>query len=177
MRLPAFRLTFSAPSFDWLERFAGRRFLLYAVYTAVLFAIFLVVNFPHELIVRRAVRALDLGALHLDVAGARFAWWNGYELQGVRLTQRDPEMPPLLETSTLYIRPGLKDLLRGQVSSLELEGPLYGGKIEGRWVSGEGMMRASVRFQGVQLGRYHPLTSLLEEGQIGGVLSGTVTLE
>ena len=62
-------------SFDWLEGFGGRRVLLYSVYTLLLFLIFLVANFPHDVLVKRALRAVDLGSVALTVERARFAWW------------------------------------------------------------------------------------------------------
>ncbi len=177
MRLPLLRLPIARPSFDWLARLASRRFLLYALYTLVLFLIFMVVNFPHNVLVQRALRRVDLGTLRLDVQNTHFAWWNGYELRGVRLTQVGGEPLPLLEASSLYVRPGLDGLLRGELSSLRVRGQVYGGHVDASWVAGEDVARSSVRFRDLQVARYQLLTSRLEEGEARGVVSGAVTFE
>jgi len=176
LRLPLPRVSFS---FDWLDALGGRRFLLYALYTLLLFAVFVVVNFPHDVVVQRALRAVDLGPVALGVGGTRFAWYKGYELRGVQLKQRSsgPESPPILESTSLYVRPGLDGLLRGQLSSVYVSGALYNGAVDARWTTSDGMMRATLELRDVQLERYRFLTSLFEEGQVGGKISGTVTVE
>lgn len=179
MRLPALRLTIPRPSFDWFEGIDGRRILLYTLYTFVLFAIFLVANFPHDVVVKRALRELDRGAIVPSVERARFAWFNGYELQGVKLVARprDPSTPPLLESPSLYVRPGLDGLMRGRLSSLYLSGSLYGGEADAQWSYEGGMNRATLKLDDVQLGRYLYLRSLLDEGQLAGRLSGVLSAE
>lgn len=173
--MPALRLSMPRLSFDWLEGFGGRRVLLYSIYTLLLFLVFLIANFPHEVLVKRAVRVVD----GLTVERARFAWFRGYELGGVQLKPgpRDADAPPLLESSSLYIRPGLDGLLRGKVESVFANGLFYGGKVDGSFRQVDGMTRAGLELNGVQIGRYPYLTGLLEEGQIGGKLSGAVTFE
>lgn len=178
MRLPALRLSLPRPSFDWLEGFDGRRFLLYGLYTVVLFVVFSIANFPHDMILQRALRAFDLGPVQLAVGQARFAWWNGYELRKVALTQRGaPDLPPLLESSSLYLRPGYDGLIRGELSSVLAHGLMYGGAVDASFSRGDGLMHATLQLSDLQIGRYPLIVNLLEEGQIGGVLSGTVSFE
>lgn len=181
MRLPSLRVSLPRPSFlfDWLDILGGRRFLFYTLYTVILFAVFLVVNFPHDAVVQRALRAADLGPVAVGVGGARFAWYKGYELRGVQLRQRGsgPDRPPILESASLYVRPGLDGLLRGRLSSVYVSGALYNGALDARWTMNDGTMRATLDLRDVQLERYRFLTSLFEEGQVGGKLSGTVTAE
>ena len=177
MRLSVFRLSIPRLSFDWLEGFGGRRFFLYALFTGLLFVIFAIVNFPYRAVVERALSELDLQPFRLEVAATRFAWFKGVELRGVQLTEPERSGWPLLESSQLYLRPGLGGLLRGSLSSVNANGTLYGGAIDVRWVGGEGMTRTALEFRGLQLARYRPLTSLLETGQVTGVLSGAATVE
>ena len=177
MRLSVFRLSIPRLSFDWLEGFGGRRFFLYALFTGLLFVIFAIVNFPYRAAVERALSELDLQPFRLEVAATRFAWFKGVELRGVQLTEPERSAWPLLESSQLYLRPGLGGLLRGSLSSVNANGTLYGGAIDVRWVGGEGMTRTALEFRGLQLARYRPLTSLLETGQVTGVLSGAATVE
>jgi hypothetical protein len=88
MQAPSFRVAMPRLSFDWLEGFGGRRFFLYVLYTLVVFVIFLVVNFPHDVLIQRALRQVDLGSVSLSVGGARFAWHRGYELQRLQVTEK-----------------------------------------------------------------------------------------
>ena len=122
-------------SFDWLEGLGGRRFFLYALYSLIVFAVFLVVNFPHDVLIQRALREVDLGSVELAISDARFAWHRGYELQRLRLLEKDapPEAPPLLQSSSVFVRPGLDGLVRGQVSSAFLDSALYGGDLHAAW--------------------------------------------
>jgi type II secretion system protein N len=181
MRLPALRLpSLSLPS-DWFEGLITRRTLLYALYTGVLFLVFLIANFPYHVLVQRALKSVDLSSqgLRLEVGDGRFAWWRGYELQRVRLTPTEPDALPLMEASSLYVRPGLDGLLRGQINSLHLLGLMYGGAVDGTVAMGDGMRRATVTVDGLQLHRYPALASLLQlqDGALAGDLSGVITIE
>lgn len=179
MRLPAFRLPTWRPSFDRFEGFGGRRTLLYAAYTGVLFLIFLVANFPHHALVQRFLKSVDLQdqGMRIEVGDTRFAWWRGYELQRVRLASTDPDRLPFVEASSIFVRPGLDGLLRGEISSAQVRGLLYGGQVDGAFTSGAGMRRAIVTIDGVQLQRYPLASSFLDEGTVAGLLSGAITIE
>jgi type II secretion system protein N len=179
MQTPSSRIAMPRLSFDWLEGFGGRRFLLYALYTLVVFVVFLVVNFPHDVLVQRILRQVDLGPVALSVGNTRFAWYRGYELQHLQLTEKEapPDTPPLLQSSSVFVRPGLEGLLHGQVSSAYLDSSLYGGELHATWSTQDGMNRVTLRLNGLQIQRYGYLTRLLEKGEVGGLLSGAVTLE
>jgi len=179
MRFPRVRLAVPRLSLDWLSGLMGRSVVLYALYTLVVFLIFLVINFPHDVLVQRVLREVDLRPLRLDIAAARFAWWKGYELRGVRLTRigDDRGTPPLLEGSNLYVRPGFSELIRGRLGSAYLTALMYKGVVEGSWVTNDGTNRATLRLDGLDIGSYRFLTNALEDGQIGGRLSGAVTVE
>jgi type II secretion system protein N len=179
MQAPSFRVAMPRLSFDWLEGFGGRRFFLYVLYTLVVFVIFLAVNFPHDVLIQRALRQVDLGSVSLSVGGARFAWHRGYELQRLQVTEKGapPDLPPLLQSSSVFVRPGLDGLLRGEVSSAYLDSSLYGGDLHAAWSTQDGMNRVTLQLDGLQIHRYPYLTRLLEKGQIDGILSGAVTLE
>jgi type II secretion system protein N len=178
MRLFGLRMRMLRPSFERLPAISGR-FLLYAAYTIVLFLIFLIANFPHHVLVRRALDSLNLGPVQLDVEATRFAWWKGYELRGVRLIQADAglDMPPLLESRSLYVRPGVSSLLRGELSSLRVSGLLYNGDIVANWVAENGGGRVTLSMDSLEIGRYPLITGLLEEGQILGRISGFLSIE
>ena len=176
MRVPALRLPAWRPSFDWFDGVSRRAVVLYSLYTILLFVVFLFANFPHGVFVQRALSAFELPGMQLDVGDARFAWWRGFELQRIRLAPEDPERPAYLETSSLYVRPGLSGLLRGQLRSLQVSGPLYGGTMDGSVTSGD-VQRGTLTLDAVQLERYPLLATLLEGGTVTGTLSGALTVE
>lgn len=179
MRLPALRLPAFRLSFDWLPSFGNRRVLLYGLYTGILFLIFLVANFPHNALVQRVIKSVDLQGqgMRLEVGDTRFAWWHGYELQRVRLAPVDPDRLPFMEASSIFVRPGLDGLLRGQIHSVHATALMYGGELEGELNVSEGMRRATVTIDGLQLQRYPLASSFLQEGTVAGLLSGAITVE
>jgi type II secretion system protein N len=181
MRLPAVRLPSVRLPFDWFEGFGGRRTLLYALYTGVLFLVFLLANFPYNAIVQRVLKSVDLEAqgMRLDVGDGRFAWWHGYELQRVKLLSTDPDHPPFAEAASIYVRPGLDGLLRGRINSLYLLGLMYGGQVDGTVAVQDGVQRATVTFDRLQLQRYANAAGLLQlqDGSVAGDLSGVITIE
>ena len=181
MRLPAVRLPSLRLPVDWLDGMGGRRTLLYALYTGALFFVFLLANFPHNVIVQRLLRSVDLEGqgMRLDVGDTRFAWWRGYELQRVRLLSTDPDRLPFAEAGSIFVRPGLAGLLRGQLSSLTLLGLMYGGEVDGTVNIEDGVSRATVTIDGLQLQRYAAAAGLLQlqDGTLAGDLSGVITIE
>ncbi|MBI4516058.1 MAG: type II secretion system protein GspN [Deltaproteobacteria bacterium] len=178
MRFPRLRLRLPRPSFEWLGGAINRTTVLYGLFTLVLFLVFLVVNFPHDVLVRRVVSRLNLSPLALDFNSAGFAWHKGYELRGLRLSAAAaPEAAPLLECTTLDVRPLLAGLLRGQLSGLTWQGELYGGSAGGQWTITSNGGAGQVDFAQLDLGRYRPLTAYLEEGQLGGQVAGSFSVQ
>jgi len=176
MRLPSISL----PSLGLGERFDSaqtRRVALYALYTFVLFAVFMLVNFPYLALVDRALQGIETGPLRVEVAGARFAWWRGLELTGVRLVDRDLGNVPLLEIPRSYVRPSWIGLMRGQLASAALDAEAYGGTTSWQWSSGNDVGRVQGHLQDLQLARHRGLMGVFEAGQISGLLSGDVDVE
>jgi type II secretion system protein N len=177
MRLPSLRLPRLAT--DWIPALPGRSGVLYALYTIVLFCVFLIAQFPHDVLVRRALSAVDLQPLQLDYETTHFAWWRGYEFRNINLTLAgdDRSVPPLFESSSIFLRPGWSGLLRGQLSSVFADATLYGGQADGSWTTENGLQRVTLQLDELQIARYRWLSTLFEEGTIGGRLSGAVSAE
>lgn len=175
MRMPALRLPAWRPSFDWTE-LATRSVILYALYTLVLFGVFLFANFPHGLLVQRVLRSVQVPGLRLDVGDVRFAWWRGFELQRVVVAPSDPSQPAFFEAPSLYVRPAFGDLVRGRLQSVDVSGSLYGGTVDGSLSRGE-LNRVSLTFDGLQLQRYPLLNAALQGGQVTGRASGAISVE
>jgi type II secretion system protein N len=178
MRFPRIRLRLPRISFDWLGGVIDRTVLLYGVFTLVLFLVFLIVNFPHDILIRRAVSQLRLEPIQLDFQSAHFAWHRGYELRGLQLLANGGgEMPPLLECSTVDLWPNLGGLVRGEFRGVSLDGELYGGHASGEWVVSDGGGAGHVELSGLEVGRYRALAAQFDEGQVTGQLSAAVTVQ
>jgi type II secretion system protein N len=176
MKVPALRLPAWRPSLDSLEGLGGRSVWLYTVYTLVLFVVFLFANFPHGLLLQRVLSAVEVPGMRLEVGDARFAWWHGFELQRVHLGPDDPTRPAYLEATSLFVRPGIDGLFSGRPRAFNVQGPLYGGYVNGQFASGD-MNRATVTLDAVALQQYPLFAELLQGGQLAGVLSGALTVE
>jgi type II secretion system protein N len=179
MRLPSLRLPALRRSVDRVEGSGGRSTALYALYTAVLFLVFMVVNFPHHVVVQRFLSSIDLQeqGLRLEVGDTRFAWWRGYELQRVRLASVDPAQPPFLELGSLYVRPGMDGLWRGELNSAQLLGLMYGGEVAASLANADGAQRANISFDRIAIHEHPMVATLLQEGVVTGVLSGAIAIE
>ena len=176
MRMPALRLPAWRPSFDWTEGLATRGVILYALYTVVLFAVFLLAHLPYKELVHRALQSAQPPGMRIDVSDVRFAWWNGFELQGVRIAPADPSQPAYFEAPSVYVRPAFADLIRGRLQSIDVSGSLYGGTVDGSLSRGE-LNRLSLNFDGLQLQRYALLGVALQGGQLAGRASGKISVE
>jgi len=176
MRMPALRLPAWRPSLDWSEGLGSRSTLLYGLYTFVLFCVFLFANFPHKVLVQRVLHSIEIPGVRLDVGDVRFAWWRGFELQHVLVAPSDPAQPAFFESASMYVRPAIADLVRGQLQSLALSGTLYGGTLDGTLSSGD-VKRVSINVAGLQLQTYPLLGSLLGGGQLAGKVSGALSVE
>jgi len=176
MRFPSI----SMPSLGLGDRFDSaqtRRVALYVVYTLLLFAVFMLVNFPYLALVDRALHGLRSGPLRVEVAGARFAWWHGLELTGLRLIDSDFGHQPLLEIPRSYVRPSWLGLMRGQLASAQLDAEAYGGTTSWQWSSGSDVGRVQGHLEGLQIARHRALMALFDAGEISGLLSGDVDVE
>jgi type II secretion system protein N len=178
MQLARFRIPRPTLSFDWLGELGGRSLILYMGYTSVLFLICLLVTFPHELLIRRALTTVNQGSVNVDFTSAGFGWTRGYELTGLRITSRNAaDQTPLLECSRFFVRPAFGELLRGNPYALVVGADLYGGTAQGEVSFKGGNLAGNVEWHDLSLGRYRALTALLEDGQLAGRLSGQFGFE
>jgi type II secretion system protein N len=153
--------------------------LLYIAYTAVLFVVFLIVTFPHELLIRRALSGINQGAVAVQFNAANFAWFRGYELTGLRVAPAaaDDGRAPYLECSHVWVRPALGALVRGNPYAMQMSADLYGGTALGEARLADGNLVGNVQWHGIDLARYRTLTALLDEGQLTGKISGQFDFE
>ncbi len=178
MRLPRLRLPIPAPSVEWFASAGARRTLLYLGYTALLFVVFLLLTFPHDLLIRTALSSVSRGPVAVEFSGADFAWLNGYELSGLRVGSTSADgQAPYLECTHLWVRPALGALLRGNLYDLLLQAELYGGTAQGELHLNDGASNGMLQWKDLNLGRYRTLTALLDEGQIAGRVSGFLNFE
>lgn len=171
MRMPSF-------SFGGVGELFNRTMLLYIVFTVALFCVFLVSTFPYDIVVGRVLAMVQSPTVVVDVKSTEFAWHRGLALNGVRVSSLVGDTTaPYLELNRLWVRPVLTELVRGNPYALALEAELYGGNAEGTLNVDGQTVAGSVNLESASLGRYRTLTSLLEEGQVAGRLSGKVSFE
>lgn len=155
-----------------------RTMALYVAYTLALFVVFVVATFPYQILVDRLVGMVESETVDIDFKEAHFAWHRGLALRQVRLSALAAETAgPLLEVETLWVRPVLAELVRGNPYALALRAELYGGAANGFLQLRDQIVSGTLGVEAVSLGRYRPLTSLLEEGHIAGRISGQVSFE
>jgi len=142
---------------------------LYAGFTFVLFVVFLVVTFPYDVLVRRALSGLQGSPVVIDFQVARFAWHRGIALDGFELRLADAATPvPALEAASVWLRPAFGQLVRGNPYAIELQADLYGGTAAVDADLSAGRLVGTVSLDAISIGRYGPLASMLEEGRLGG---------
>jgi type II secretion system protein N len=177
MQLPRLTLPMPRLSFEWLGVLGNRRMWLYIGYTTLLFLVFLVATFPHEVLVRRVMSMAGSGPRALQFNGARFAWHKGFEISGVKFPGIGDGDTPLLELSHVWVRPLFSALVRGNPYALNLDADLYGGGATAQIDLSNGRFVGTVQLEAIDLGRFRTLTALLQEGQLGGHLSGQLDFE
>ncbi len=157
--------------------FFRRSWVLYGIYTLVLFLVFIVTTFPHDILVRRALEMVPQNTVVVGIDATRFAWWNGWEVQGLRVNAvpLTEGAPALVELTRLQLRPDWGSWMRGRFSSIALWGDLYGGTADGRIAYGAGdppSIAAQLQWSGVEVQRYPALTTWLDEGRVSGTIAG-----
>jgi type II secretion system protein N len=176
MRFPRLRLPRPRLSFEWVGALGGRTTLLYVGYTLTLFVVCLLVTFPHELLVRRALSSVNQGAVDVTFKSLSLGY-NGYEISNARVTPASDDQAPYLECSRVWVRPSVAALVRGNPYDFLLSADLYGGQARGEMSVAGGALNGWVQWRDIELGRYRAVTSLLDEGQLGGKVSGQFTFE
>jgi len=176
MRFPRLRLPRPRLSFEWLGALGGRTTLLYVGYTLVLFLVCLLITFPHELLVRRALAPIVRGTVDVDFKSLRLGY-NGYEISSARVTSASDGQAPYLECNRVWVRPSLAALVRGNPYDFLVSADLYGGQARGEVNVAGGALNGWLQWRDVEIGRYRTVTSLLDEGQLGGKVSGQFTFE
>jgi type II secretion system protein N len=178
MRFPRLRLPRPGLSLEWLGELGGRRTILYLGYTAILFIVFLLLTFPHELLIRRMLSSAGQGPVAVEFTDASFAWFHGYEIRGMRIESAGADgQTPYLECSHLWVRPALSALVRGNPYDLLLYADLYGGTAQGELLMNGRSVNGSMQWNDLDLGRYRTLTALFDEGQLAGRVSGYFNFE
>ena len=171
MRLPALRLP--GLSFEWARGMVSRTTVMYVVFTVGLFVVFLVLTFPHDLLVRRALSAVNRGPVSVDFKTVSLSF-RGYDVAGIRVGTEDA--PPYLECSHVWIRPSLAALVRGNPYDFVVSADLYEGEASGQLSLGSSLV-GSVQWRGLNLSGYRLLTAMLEDGRLSGKVSGQFTFE
>jgi type II secretion system protein N len=161
-----------------LGRFVPRRLprgsaLGWLGWTAAWFLFFLLITFPHELIVghwRDEIAARSGWQIRYDDVWLRP--WNGYHLAQARLIAPGKEIEPWLSAAEVVFRPSLSVLIGGSAFPLHFSASAYGGRLEGS-IDPAGAL--DIEWDGLRMADYPRFTKLLE-GAWSGALSGEIHL-
>ncbi len=145
----------------------------YVAWTLGCFAFFLVITFPHDLLVRRWV----------DQFAAQSGWqvryakvwlrpWNGYHLSSVELIAPGADVQPWVSLGEITLRPSWRVLVGGGVMPITFAAAAYGGSLDGVVQP----TALDLEWSDLHLAQYPRLTSLVEGAWTGDV-SGSVTLK
>ena len=110
------------------RRLPGRTGLGLVIWTAAWFVFFLVITFPHDLIVghwRDEIAARSGWQVRYDDVWLRP--WNGYHLAQARLIAPGKDLEPWLAAGEVVFRPSLSAFLGAAVFPFYFSGSAYGG--------------------------------------------------
>jgi type II secretion system protein N len=145
----------------------------YATWTAGWFLVFLVLTFPHDLVVRHWTDQItERSGWRLRFEDASFRPWSGYHLTQARLIAPGKDLEPWVATEQVGARPWWTAVLRGSVFPIFFSGSAYAGTFEGS-VDPSGIL--DLWWSDLHLSEYPRLTRLLE-GTWAGNLSGEIHL-
>jgi len=128
-------------------------------------------------LIRRVLTTFNQGNVNVEFASAGFGGLQGYELTGLKVTPRNAGQLPYLECNRFFVRPAFAELVRGNPYALAISAELYGGTAQGTVNFKGGNLAGDVEWRDISLGRYRTLTTLLDEGQLAGRLSGQLGFE
>lgn len=107
----------------------GSRRMLWVLYSALSFLIFILLTFPAELLLQRVMTTVgQTSALQIRYSAGEWSWFQGWTLKDLSI-ERNGIAP--LRISRLTISPSFFGLLFGQPFPLTYEATLYGGTING----------------------------------------------
>jgi len=149
------------------RRSIGRPSLGYVAWTIGWFIVFLVLTFPHDLVVHHWTDELARQSgwqIRYDEVWLRP--WNGYHLSNARLLAPGRDTEPWLAAKEVVFRPSLI----GGGFPFYFSGEAYGGDFSGSVEQSGGL---AIFVNGLRLASYPRITSLLD-GKWGGELSGEI---
>lgn len=151
-------------------------FVLYGVYTVLLFVVFFAATFPHELVLRRVLEPAATAPVGIEIRGVRLGWTLAYTIDELRLFRRgaDPALP-LLTATHVRAAPSLLGLLRGRPFPLSIRADVYGGTLDATADLTPDTFAVRAALAKVDVGRYAGLR-LFMEGTLQGRVDGTVEL-
>ena len=145
----------------------------YAAWTAGWFFVFLVLTFPHDLVVRHWVDEItERSGWRVRYEDSWFRPWSGYHLGQARLIAPGKDPEPWVAAEEVGARPSVAALVRGSMFPVFFSGRAYGGIFEGS-VDPLGVL--GLGWTSLRLAEYPRLTRLLE-GAWSGDLSGEIHL-
>ena len=147
------------------RRVPERRSIPYVAWTIACFVVFLVLTFPHDLIVRHwtdDVAAKSGWRIRFDSVWIRP--WNGYHLSRFELIAPGKDAEPWISANEVVLHPPLLALVGRGVLPLGFSGDAYGGEFEGTVSTPSHVQLA---WSHLHIGQYPRLTRLVEGVWVG----------
>lgn len=152
----------------------GSRRMLWVVYSALSFLIFILLTFPAELLLQRVMTTVgQTSALQIRYSAGEWSWFQGWTLKDLSI-ERSGIAP--LRISRLTISPSFFGLLFGQPFPLTYAATLYGGTVNGTLQRENTAWR--VQFSADQLALEQlPFPAPWGQGRAAGKISLTGTVQ
>lgn len=146
---------------------------LYPAWTAAWFLLFLLITFPHDLVVRHWTQELEADwGWQVRYGEVRLRPWYGYRLSDARLIAPGKDSEPWVAANEVVLSPSWLALVGQGAFPLGFSGSAYNGEVSGS-VDRDGAL--DLEWSGVHLTEYPRLTRLVE-GNWSGELSGEIHL-
>jgi type II secretion system protein N len=157
------------------RRLPDRSTALYVGWTAGWFVLFLVLTFPHDLMVRHWIdRVAENSGWKIQYGGVWIRPWSGYHFSDVRLIAPGKDSDPWLGSAQVSLRPSLAALLVGRPFPLRFSGDAYRGIFSG-WFDKASPPTLDLYWSRIDLSDYPRMGRLLE-GTWSGEFSGELHL-
>lgn len=154
---------------------SGRAVLGYGLWFLVLFLLFLVVTFPHEVLARRLTADLATrSGWTVEFDSLKIRLFEGYRFTNVR-AHRAGSPGGALALERLSLRPRWTDFLFHRHTTLVASGEAYGGEFSAE-IGGRAEGPIEIEIENVDLATVATLRSFVE-GDWAGKLSGHLRLE
>ena len=150
-----------------IPRFSGRAG--WTLYTIVSCLFFLVLTFPTDLLLQRAVNGATRGThARIHYGHGELTWWGSCRLREVEVAYGTA---PVVKIARMTVQPSLIGLMFGRPWPLSFTAALFGGTVSGSVTSDASEQSMQLTAQRLDL-RLLPFSGIAKGSEVQGLLSG-----